>query len=390
MANQKGHIRKKGQAVDKVYDENMRRVVLSALASMVFFIAVWADYIVVGTVPELFGIDWLWPVVYVFLEAIMAVIAFFAMAKNKRSYFQFIAGFYWVIEFLLFTYISLFTNSNLVLIIELTALMVAVALVPLLDKIGRLIAGILEIIIMVIHVAMGHMDLEHTIYTLVIFSLCMVLGSMSSSNFMRKVEDATKIHSATNQAETDPMTLLLNRRGLERRIGFVWPMCLRQRLEVAVVMLDIDNFKKYNDSFGHAAGDDCIKAVTKVLRDHTKRKTDYAARVGGEEFLVFLTGIDESQAIKWAESFKADVEKLKLKQSDDNFLPFVTVSMGLCHSLPKPGIEFWELRNEADRQLYQAKENGRACIYMADKCYAKTQPDSNRRQYLKEKMFHSI
>ena len=193
-----------------------------------------------------------------------------------------------------------------------------------------------------------------------------------------------------NQAETDPMTKLLNRRGLERRISTIWPMCVRQGVNVAVIMMDIDNFKKYNDTFGHGQGDLCIQEVARKLMEHTQRKTDYAARIGGEEFLVFLPDVSKDEAIKWARKCKDSIESLGIKQANENFLPYVSVSMGICHLNLKGQGEFWEMQNEADRCLYLSKENGRASIFIEDHCCGQTRTAFDKRQYNLEKGFRSL
>ena len=96
------------------------------------------------------------------------------------------------------------------------------------------------------------------------------------------------------------------------------------------MMIDIDNFKKYNDTYGHAAGDECIRKVTAAIRRNVKRRTDYAARVGGEEFLVMLTGIEPKLAVKWALDLKKAIDSLKIPHADTNFNPYVSVSMGVA------------------------------------------------------------
>ena len=86
-------------------------------------------------------------------------------------------------------------------------------------------------------------------------------------------------------------------------------MCVRQGVNVAVIMMDIDNFKKYNDTFGHGKGDLCIQEVSRKLMEHTQRKTDYAARIGGEEFLIFLPGISKMMRLNGPENVKTALSR---------------------------------------------------------------------------------
>ena len=282
------------------------------------------------------------------------------------------------------------SNNQLVVFFVTLAFGFAVAMIPILLRRDIAVYGILLFILIACNVYSGILDYEHAFYCLINLILCGIIAEKNSTEYVRKTLDAKKITSARSMAEEDSMTRLLNRRGLENRIGTVWPMCVRKNIGVAVIMLDIDNFKKYNDSFGHGAGDDCIRSVTKVIKQSAKRKTDFAARVGGEEFLVVLTDVGPSDALKWSINLKNNIEKLKIPHAASNFLPYVTVSIGIHHHYVDKDSEFWELRNEADKALYQAKENGRACIFMDNVCYAKTLPDGNRKQYTKEKLFRSI
>lgn len=208
-----------------------------------------------------------------------------------------------------------------------------------------------------------------------LFSLCLIRTRFE--RFSEKIKNEYKIKEAIILSETDPMTRLLNQRGLERSVQSVWPHCVRQSVPVAVVMLDIDHFKKYNDAFGHMQGDICIQKVSAMIRRAAKRKTDLAARVGGEEFLVFLSDVDYTQAVLWAKNLKASIDNMALPHAGRNTLPIVTVSMGLCWLVPPSGKDvslqdsFEYMKLEADRQLYLAKENGRACLYYQGQSYGK-------------------
>lgn len=195
--------------------------------------------------------------------------------------------------------------------------------------------------------------------------------------FYQKVSSEYKIKEAIILSETDSMTKLLNRRGLERSIESVWPHCVRQGVPTAVVMLDIDNFKKYNDAFGHPQGDKCICQIAKEIKKAAKRKTDLAARVGGEEFLIVLNDLDHAQAVQWAKNLKFSIDNLAIPHTGRDTLPVVTVSMGLAWIVPPNGKEismedsFEYLKLESDKQLYRAKKSGRACICYEGQIYGK-------------------
>lgn len=313
--------------------------------------------------------------------------SFWWMQQRNRGEAKKVVINYWVGSSVTFVSCMLLAKTTNEITLYLFLFILALAIIPLLSSRGFILSAGTQTLLSLVLLAQGSLDWEHWGYTLGACVLCGIISRQQYSAHLRKFEDGCRLSNVQNQAETDSMTRLLNRRGLERRIATIWPMCQRQGINVAVIMLDIDNFKKYNDAFGHGKGDVCIQAVAQKIIDNTPRKSDYAARVGGEEFLVFLSGISKDDAIKWARKCKENIESMKIKQASDNFLPFVTVSMGICHISMKEHKEFWELRNEADRCLYLSKENGRASIYIHDICCGQTAAHTGRRQYDAEKGF---
>jgi len=180
-----------------------------------------------------------------------------------------------------------------------------------------------------------------------------------------------KVQTMTKDAEEDPLTGLLNRRGLERKLSTIWPYCARNKNMVALIMMDIDNFKKYNDTFGHPQGDECLKAVSDAVRKSARRSTDIVARVGGEEFVVFVHGTDEMEPVRLAEKIRSNVEKLQLPQSPALANPYVTISLGVASVIPEDLDGYSKLYDEADKALYYAKRNGRNCIVYGSHIYGR-------------------
>ena len=191
--------------------------------------------------------------------------------------------------------------------------------------------------------------------------------------YIQRVTETERLENVTIQAETDPLTKLLNRRGMNRRLSQVWEICKREERHVAVIMVDIDNFKKF-DTFGHLSGDECISKIAQQISLCTRRQSDFAVRFGGEEFLIFLNGADEQQALTWAKDLKACVEDMRIPHTSSNFLPFVTISIGICGMALNEDVEFFELQAKADEALYMAKDSGRACICLNEGIYQQTKP----------------
>ncbi len=161
------------------------------------------------------------------------------------------------------------------------------------------------------------------------------------------------------QAETDPLTGLQNRRGMMRQVEAVWPLCERLKQPVAVMVIDVDHFKKYNDRFGHPQGDVCLQRVAEVIRSTVRRKSDLTARIGGEEFLVFLYGMEEEQVYFLAEKIRQGVGNLRMPHSEEAKYKYVTVSIGVTAERCREDISFGGLYRRADKELYHAKNTGR-------------------------------
>ena len=127
---------------------------------------------------------------------------------------------------------------------------------------------------------------------------------------------------------------------------------------MTLLMLDIDQFKLYNDAFGHRAGDDCLARVAHILDESVQRAGDLMARYGGEEFAAILTATDEFGGAEVAERLRAAVERLGI-QTGDGSRPVVTISVGVAAGIPGEVSTLETLLSAADKALYAAKAAGR-------------------------------
>lgn len=160
-------------------------------------------------------------------------------------------------------------------------------------------------------------------------------------------------------SEIDPMTLMLNRRGAKRQSDILWDNCKRHDILLCAVMIDIDFFKNYNDTFGHSMGDECIKAVSGRIKDSFKRKSDIVARYGGEEFLVIFSGIEANDVLEHIMDMLDNIRNLKMEAGNKSASDVVTVSAGLFSNYPKYFDSIEQFIENADRQLYNVKKHGR-------------------------------
>jgi diguanylate cyclase (GGDEF)-like protein len=160
-------------------------------------------------------------------------------------------------------------------------------------------------------------------------------------------------------AVTDALTGLSNRRHLEKTLDTETARLARNGEWLSVIMIDIDFFKSFNDTYGHPAGDRCIAMVASALNRAVRRASDLTARYGGEEFACVLPGTDHAAAMKVAEDIRAHVHSLAIPHKSSTISPNVTVSIGVASARCVPGMSGGQWVEHADRQLYLSKEAGR-------------------------------
>ncbi|MFF7708726.1 diguanylate cyclase domain-containing protein [Pseudomonas sp. NPDC007930] len=158
----------------------------------------------------------------------------------------------------------------------------------------------------------------------------------------------------------DGLTGLANRRHFDEQLSVHWRQCQRDHAPLALILVDVDHFKRYNDHYGHLAGDECLRAVAQALGRALQRPQDLAARYGGEEFACLLphTGLDGARHV--AGLLHSVVSELALEHAASPLNGRVTVSQGVAVRVPPEGGEPLALIEAADAQLYQAKAGGRA------------------------------
>ena len=160
-------------------------------------------------------------------------------------------------------------------------------------------------------------------------------------------------------AITDSMTGLYNRRFYVQIISEEMNRIKRHRSSLVLMMLDVDNFKLYNDNYGHQAGDIVLNQVANVLKFYTSRSGEYAFRLGGEEFAVLVSDMNEEGYLALAERIRRAIEMLEIHHKKNDASAFVTVSIGVAIYYHDSMITCEELYKESDNQLYRAKDNGR-------------------------------
>ena len=160
-------------------------------------------------------------------------------------------------------------------------------------------------------------------------------------------------------ANTDGLTELANRHRFDEALADAWTQRLRTEDDFALLLIDVDHFKAYNDTYGHIAGDDCLRQVARSIQRALERDGDLAARYGGEEFACILPGTDEAGAQRVAERIRAELAGLALPHEGSSAGPRVTVSIGIVAVPPGCPAEIKDVLRAADALLYQAKAAGR-------------------------------
>ena len=157
----------------------------------------------------------------------------------------------------------------------------------------------------------------------------------------------------------DPLTKLWNRRKYDDYIKLEWNRCLRHQRSIALLLLDIDYFKEYNDYHGHLDGDVCLTKIGRVMKDSLMRSTDMAFRYGGEEFIVVLPETTKVEAINIANILRQKIEALHIAHGQSPVSSYVTVSIGGALTIPNTDASHEDLFKAADKALYNAKAYGR-------------------------------
>ena len=163
----------------------------------------------------------------------------------------------------------------------------------------------------------------------------------------------------------DGLTGVPNRRKFDEQLVRDWRQSQREQPALSVILIDVDHFKRYNDHYGHQAGDAALQAVARVLDGTLKRPHDLLARYGGEEFVGVLPNTGLSEAVELAERMQAGVRALNLEHSGSPEAQVVTISLGVAAVVARSDLAPQALVEAADQQLYAAKQAGRARVCAA-------------------------
>lgn len=219
----------------------------------------------------------------------------------------------------------------------------------------------------------GHGETESEVRGLEAGAVDFITKPVNAALLLARVRTQLRIKSLTdelrNLATTDGLTGVSNRRHFDELLLREWQRCARSATPLSLLMVDVDHFKRYNDHYGHPAGDSCLKALVQVLLSAGQRPGDLVGRLGGEEFAIMLPETDAAGAQEVAERTVQAVRMLGLPHAASLHADHVTVSVGVAtrsahaqsQAEPVDDEDLWGLVGRADKALYAAKNDGRDC-----------------------------
>ncbi|MCL2767144.1 MAG: diguanylate cyclase [Synergistaceae bacterium] len=164
----------------------------------------------------------------------------------------------------------------------------------------------------------------------------------------------------------DGLTLIPNRRSYDVHSQTEWVRAIREKISISFAMIDIDNFKSYNDYYGHLKGDEILRYVAMTITNSLRRKIDFAARYGGEEFILVLSNTPAEGGKRLSEKICNEVVKLNIPHEHSKVAPVITVSIGGVSVIPKQKEDLNSVVDIADKMLYTAKNEGKNRVVWCD------------------------
>lgn len=336
---------------------NVKRCFAAALLSVVVFPVL----LVLSLFAPEFATDYMVPVAFFSVGSAAFAYLLHQVAKNKiKRYYDMVTLAYLTAFHLFFVYIAQENILFYYAAVMLTAYMVLLSLDRyVIMALGELVCYMA----LVVKSGAAQIPMGQLLFLTGLHLFAFVLSRDLYNTKKSFLVEEKKLRREMQESEHDPMTGLMNRRGLERHVEGMWQASRNRQETVAAFVIDIDLFKSYNDRFGHVQGDACIRKVAQSIAE-TVRGYGIAARIGGEEFLVFVKGRGVQEVYDLAEQVRADVEHLNINRGTTNG-SVITVSVGMDIRCATEDVSLQGLYGRADKALYQAKQDGRNCVRSA-------------------------
>jgi diguanylate cyclase (GGDEF)-like protein len=239
------------------------------------------------------------------------------------------------------------------------------AFAPVFDADGQVVAvagvDIGDEQLLAIHKAMNIL-IPLLAFGMLAISVCSLLNVFMHNHADR---DRIMLTAEVEKGDIDPLTAIYNRRFFDKHITRLLDSLSRSGSFLGLLMIDIDFFKQYNDTYGHLEGDECLRLVAESLRNGIRREGDFVARYGGEEFVAVLPDASATWACEIAGRLLKNVRNLNIPHETSAVSDHVTVSIGIISTKVENGINWDDYVKRADEALYSAKQSGRnRCVYL--------------------------
>jgi diguanylate cyclase (GGDEF)-like protein len=229
--------------------------------------------------------------------------------------------------------------------------------------------------------AYGGQPTESVVYYVSVLTITAAVGAFVYRGVERQLRTSFLERGLMSEmAARDGLTGLKNRGAFDDHFPRLWQQGLRDRRSVALLLIDVDHFKAYNDRYGHQAGDKALRRVAQVVQGFARRPFDMAARYGGEEFVLALFDLSAESVQEMAEELRKSIQCLEIAHEDSPTAPFVTASIGVSVGRPKLDRNPEGAVQLADESLYSAKRSGRNRVMLVDCDYALFTTGSFRRR----------
>lgn len=210
-------------------------------------------------------------------------------------------------------------------------------------------------------------DVASVIYYVVVLSITGAVGAFVFRGVERQIRTSFLERGLMGElVARDGLTGLKNRGAFDDYFPRMWQQALRDRRSLALLLIDVDHFKPYNDRYGHQAGDQALRRVAQVVQAFARRPLDIAARYGGEEFVLGLFDLSAENIREMADQLRKAIHDLNITHEDSATAPYVTASIGVAIVAPRMGRSPDGAVQIADEALYSAKRSGRNCISVVD------------------------
>jgi len=227
---------------------------------------------------------------------------------------------------------------------------------------------------------LGH-STESVVYYVSVLTITTAVGAFAYGGVERQLRTSFLERGLMSEmAARDGLTGLKNRGAFDDHFPRMWQQGLRDKRSLALLLIDVDHFKAYNDRYGHQAGDHALRRVAQVVQSFARRPLDIAARYGGEEFVLALFDMTGEYVQELAEELRKSILALQIVHEDSPTAPYVTASVGISVVRPKVGRSPEGVVQLADESLYSAKRSGRNCVKLVDSDYALFTTGSFRRR----------